>query len=852
MKTLVELYRNHRGKVSDKWESYLYEYDRLFTPYRDQSVTMLEIGIQNGGSLEIWGQYFPKAKKFVGCDINPDCSKLSYNDPRIAVVVDDANTDQAQVKILKHAATFNLIIDDGSHTSEDIVKSFVRYFPYVTQGGLFIAEDLHCSYWERYGGGVYYPYSSIAFFKHLADVINFEHWGVAGKRPSVLAGLAAQYAVEFSDEMLAEIHSIEFVNSMCVIRKAPKSANTLGKRIISGLEETVVTGHHRLANSIASRPNEASNRWSNLNKNPDEIFDELSETDFQPDTRQSDSETSHLARGITAYQTNRLDEAFEHLSIALSENPDEMLAYAYLSFIAAAQGLVEEATNFVERAKQIAPTRFDLDAALGESFLKAGNPLEAESHLWSAIRHQPDLFAAYPALAEAMHQNGKTEQAIQLLASAISITSDAQNTIRTSLIELQTQKGDLSALAETCIRARTRPAIHSLGIRQLYRAGASWKRIDEELAWHVDAFLPRPDTAVAVRKTTDTCLKIGFLVSNFQRESQMGRLEALLLHLPPDRFSTLVIDNDPTAGDSETAQRCSLIADRWIGIHELNDEDAARALTDLHPDVLIDLDGHGPRQRLAVLGASPVMLKASWATCPPGQKSGIAGLNELLNCDVSEPCDDRVPDRLLAQADDFLALPNIPATITDVVTTFGCLNPVLQITESTWRLYAQLLADLPSSHLRLNLDQLGDPARAFISGIFAHYGVAADRLEFIQAIGTEALCREWRSIAVALVPPHGDGDRAFACALWMNKPLVVLAPDTPWSQRPAALLAALGHSAAVTADPAAYLALATGLATAPPRPDYRQILIDTGLTDPVRFAQGFGKVITKAYFRTCA
>jgi len=69
-KTLKQLFLEHQGKVSDKWSLYLDEWDRFFKPYRDQSINLLEIGIQNGGSLEIWSRYFPKAGKLVGCDID--------------------------------------------------------------------------------------------------------------------------------------------------------------------------------------------------------------------------------------------------------------------------------------------------------------------------------------------------------------------------------------------------------------------------------------------------------------------------------------------------------------------------------------------------------------------------------------------------------------------------------------------------------------------------------------------------------------------------------------------------------------------------------------------------------------
>ncbi len=62
-KSLEQTRLEHNGKVSDKWELYVNEYDRIFSPYRDRPLNLLEIGIQNGGSLEIWPTYFPYAQK---------------------------------------------------------------------------------------------------------------------------------------------------------------------------------------------------------------------------------------------------------------------------------------------------------------------------------------------------------------------------------------------------------------------------------------------------------------------------------------------------------------------------------------------------------------------------------------------------------------------------------------------------------------------------------------------------------------------------------------------------------------------------------------------------------------------
>lgn len=276
--TLRNLYQTHQGKLSDKWSLYLSVYDRLFSDFCKREVSLLEIGIQNGGSLEIWATYFPYATKLVGCDINPQCRLLRYEDHRIAVVVGDANLDETEKTILGHSQSFDLIIDDGSHRSSDIIRSFARYFPRLANGGLFVAEDLHCSYWQEFEGGLFDPYSSIAFFKRLADILNHEHWGIQITRTELLADFACHYEISFDEEVLSHIHSIEFINSMCVIRKFSPEKNQMGQRVIAGEEALVLTVDVENFNCSVQKPLDQSNNiWSRPGQEKDLIIRKLNE-----------------------------------------------------------------------------------------------------------------------------------------------------------------------------------------------------------------------------------------------------------------------------------------------------------------------------------------------------------------------------------------------------------------------------------------------------------------------------------------------------------------------------------------------------------------------------------------------
>jgi hypothetical protein len=70
---LHSFYLEHNAKISHKYLSYFEIYDRAFAALRNSKVRLLEIGIQNGGSLEIWSKYFPEHSILIGCDIDENC-----------------------------------------------------------------------------------------------------------------------------------------------------------------------------------------------------------------------------------------------------------------------------------------------------------------------------------------------------------------------------------------------------------------------------------------------------------------------------------------------------------------------------------------------------------------------------------------------------------------------------------------------------------------------------------------------------------------------------------------------------------------------------------------------------------
>jgi cephalosporin hydroxylase len=232
-KSLMELHQAQQGKVSDKWQLFLLTYDRIFQSYRDRAIKLLEIGVQNGGSLEVWSKYFSKAESILGCDIRTECGALKFSNRRIQVVVGDAAGQPTYKKITATSSQFDVVIDDGSHVSDDILKAFFIYFPLVSPGGVYVIEDTHTLYWERYQGGLSKPSSAKELFKKLTDVVNFEHWEEGTTIADYLLIQDKSTDIKFIEEGWVE--SIEFCNSLIIVRKANNANhNKLGKRIIVG------------------------------------------------------------------------------------------------------------------------------------------------------------------------------------------------------------------------------------------------------------------------------------------------------------------------------------------------------------------------------------------------------------------------------------------------------------------------------------------------------------------------------------------------------------------------------------------------------------------------------------------
>lgn len=203
---LLDFFQQHKENKILKWRHYFDIYDRYFSKYRGKPVRILEIGVFDGGSLHMWRNYFGPQALIYGIDIIPECKKLEDDGFKISI---GSQTDRQFLRTFRaETEPFDIILDDGGHTMRQQITTIQELYQHVKPEGLYLCEDMHTSYWLRYGGGVRRPRTFMEYSKKMVDQLNAWHSEQRRLQP---------------DSITKSTYSIHYYDSIVVFEKKPMS-----------------------------------------------------------------------------------------------------------------------------------------------------------------------------------------------------------------------------------------------------------------------------------------------------------------------------------------------------------------------------------------------------------------------------------------------------------------------------------------------------------------------------------------------------------------------------------------------------------------------------------------------------
>jgi len=129
--------------------SYLGLYQKLLISKKETAKNVLEIGINQGGSIKLWYDFFPNATIY-GLDIIKikDMWSEIRNKTRIRLGRFDAYDENfVNNNFLNKDIRFDFMLDDGPHTLESMKQFIKLYTPLMTYDGILIIEDIQTWDW---------------------------------------------------------------------------------------------------------------------------------------------------------------------------------------------------------------------------------------------------------------------------------------------------------------------------------------------------------------------------------------------------------------------------------------------------------------------------------------------------------------------------------------------------------------------------------------------------------------------------------------------------------------------------------------------------------------------------------
>ena len=477
----------------------------------------------------------------------------------------------------------------------------------------------------------------------------------------------------------------------------------------------------------------------------------------------------------------------------MTANVSSLVLDAQVQF---AQRKFDLAATTCEKELRLKPTSLDALRLLGKSLLETGDYARAEIALHAAEQIAPGDAQTISDIAHCLVMQGKHDDALACF-------DDARDH----------DAGDITATAQH---------LHDLA----FMGDAHWQTRAQVEA----QFLARAE-AIGIEAMADNAtlpggkIRIAILSSHFYSCDEALVLETFLKNYNRNRFEVFCLQQSIT--NDKTTDRFKTLCDSWRPVFDLDDWVLASIVSGDGIQALIDLNGYGPGQRRATLGAKPAPLQVAWLNHLDGTGKHCINLiladNATLETDRRTLLDGQEIAKLesgLFAFEPFGILADVtslPALEHETI-SFGAYVDMGRVSPQIARTWSNLLAAVPNALLVLNVTpQLTPEAQAQLSARFAHFG-CTKRIVFMSDTPDEPNVKHANAetdflsgVDVLLDTGVNSSAGQIARSLWMGVPVLTHDTGRRSGQVGASVLMAAGKGEWVAKDTAELIAAAQAL-----------------------------------------
>jgi len=498
----------------------------------------------------------------------------------------------------------------------------------------------------------------------------------------------------------------------------------------------------------------------------------------------------HYNLGFVFQNTNQIKMAIDSYKKAILLNPNHVNAHHNLGALLYKISSLDKAINSYNKAIQLKPD-------YAEAYSNRGNVFQKLSQLDEAIQDHNKAIQLKPDYAEAYHNRGGTlkdlrqlDKAIQDYNKAIQLKPDYMNAYNSLLMSLNYS----SELTQHKIFQKHIEFDKQFGLKTL-----------------------KNTQSVIFNKTNNIKLRVGYISGDFRNHSVAYFFEPLLKSHDRNFVEVYCYYND-VKKDEKTE---SLIdaSRHWRSIASMNDEDLVSLIKKDNIDILVDLSGHTPKNRLAIFPHRPAPIQVTWLGYP--NTTGLSSIDYRLTDNIADPigeADQLHSEELIRLPKGFLCYQGNKSISTNKELpclkrghiTFGCFNNLNKITDQVIKVWINILQAIPSSHLLLKSKQFSNSqTKSRYLEIFKNGGISGDRIELYSfMLEEDEHLKLYNHIDIGLDPFPYNGTTTTCEALWMGVPVITMLGNRHASRVGASILTHAGLKEFIATDINGYINMA--------------------------------------------